>query len=101
MRLLLAALLGVCAAGLGCAAAQGKARVAIRCEPPDAEVTVDGMPYGLASDYAAGNRILLAPGRHVLELRAHGVVETRRLEVGPEDDLTVNVALGAWQGVAK
>jgi hypothetical protein len=84
-----------------CAAPQRRSRVAIHCEPPEAEVTVDGMPYGAAADYTGANRILLAPGRHVLELRAHGLVETRRLEVGPEDDITVNVALGAAQGAAR
>jgi hypothetical protein len=84
-----------------CAAPQRRSRVALHCEPPEAEVTVDGMPYGAAADYTGANRILLAPGRHVLELRAHGLVETRRLEVGPEDDITVNVVLGAAQGVVK
>ncbi len=80
-----------CAAPL----APRRAQVAILCSEPDAELTVDGVPRGEARDYAGGaHHLLLAPGAHVLVLRGKSATETRTLTVGPEDNVTLTIALG-------
>lgn len=94
--------LGACAG----ARATRNARVSVRCDDADAELVVDGVPRGTAGDYAGAHRLLLTPGLHRLELRAHGAVETRALQVGSDDDVTLNIALGegaraAAQGVPR
>lgn len=88
---LVAALLASCAGP----AAPGRAKVALRCDEPDAELTVDGVPHGDAKEYAGPHRLLLAPGVHVLVLRSHGAVQSRSISVGPQDNLTLNIAFGA------
>ncbi len=45
----------------------------VRCAPPDAELDVDGVPRGFASDYDGRKRLLaLAPGRHQITLAHAG-----------------------------
>ena len=98
------ALLGAFAL-VACAAAQGRGRVAVRCADPAAEVEVDGVPYGIAADYAGGEgrQLLLAPGAHRIVLRAAGGrLSAREVAVGPEDSIAVAFDLpsGATQGQA-
>ena len=100
------AAVALAALGLGCAAAQsGRARVALRCAVPEAEVTVDGVPYGRVSDYpgGTGRQLLLAPGAHRIVVRAEGGARIEReLVVGPEDALTVAFELAnSSQGAAR
>ena len=89
----LSAAVALAALGLSCAAAQaGRARVALKCPVPDADVTVDGVPYGRVSDYpgGTGKLLLLLPGVHRISVRAAGGGRIEReLSVGPEDALTV------------
>lgn len=45
----------------------------VRSVPADAELAVDGVPRGLASDYAGHGRLLaLGPGQHEVALRRAG-----------------------------
>ena len=85
-----------------CASVQGRGRVALRCADPAAEVEVDGVPYGVAADYAGGEgkQLLLAPGTHRIVLRAAGGGQSaREVAVGPEDSISVAFDLPA--GVAE
>jgi hypothetical protein len=88
----------------GCATARPpRARVALRCADPGAEVTVDGVPRGLASDYTGGpgKQLLLPAGEHRLVVRAaDGAQSMREVTVGPEDSLTVAVDLAPARAVA-
>jgi hypothetical protein len=91
-----------CASGAGPSASQagraaggdGFARVALRCADGSAEVSVDGAPAGRVSDYA-GHRLRVRPGRHRIEVRGQGAVEVREMELGPEDDVALAIALRA------
>jgi hypothetical protein len=92
------ALLGVLAL-VACASVQGRGRVALRCADPAAEVEVDGVPYGVAADYAggAGRQLLLAPGTHRIVLASGEARSAREVTVGPEDSLWVAFDLPAGQ----
>jgi len=88
---------------VACAAAQGRGRVAVRCADPAAEVEVDGVPYGVAADYAGGEgrQLLLAPGAHRIVLRAAGGGQSaREVAVGPEDSISVAFDLPAGKPAA-
>jgi hypothetical protein len=87
---------------VACASVQGRGRVALRCADPDAEVEVDGVPYGVAADYAGGEgrQLLLASGTHRIVVRgAAGGQSAREVAVGPEDSIAVAFDLPA--GTAK
>jgi hypothetical protein len=96
------AALATSAALLACAGAgAGRARLSLRCPDPGAEVSVDGVPRGLVSDYRGGegHQLLLAPGVHRLLLRGTlGASAARELSVGPEDQITLGVDLPAPAG---
>ena len=94
--------IAACALLLSCAAAPARARVSLRCAVAGAEVTVDGVPYGLVSDYpgGAGRQLLLVPGVHRIAVHAEGARAERELSVGPEDTLAVSFELPAGKGAA-
>lgn len=59
--------------------------VLVRCRPADAEVWVDGVERGLASDFDGTRRLLsLAPGAHRLSFRHKGYAALEVPAVGPE-----------------
>ncbi len=76
-------------------AALGRAKVELHCDAPDAELTVDGVPYGAVGDYAGPHRLLLSAGEHRLVLRGNGSIATRSIMVGAQDNLTLTIALSA------
>jgi hypothetical protein len=59
-------------------------RVVLLCEPADAEVTVDGVPVGICSDYASSDHGLpVGGGVHRLRFRKKGHISLE-LEVAPD-----------------
>jgi hypothetical protein len=80
-----------------CAHADARGRVALRCPDPAAEVEVDGVPYGVASDFRGGEgrQLLLLPGPHRIELRGAGGRSVREVVVGPEDSVALAFDLAA------
>lgn len=47
--------------------------VVLRCEPPDAEVSLDGVPQGLCSDFQGAPRGLrVGEGLHQIEVKKEG-----------------------------
>lgn len=79
----------------GCASASPQvAKIALRGGDPKSEITLDGVPAGALSDYAHG-RLLVKPGHHVISLRTpDGAVSVREADVGPGDDVALNVSGG-------
>ncbi len=69
-------------------------RLRLRCEPPNAEVLVNGVTQGLASDFAAPRSLKLEPGLHRIEVRKAGYATFRaEVVVAPEVLETVPVTL--------
>jgi hypothetical protein len=59
-------------------------RVVLECDPPDAEVSLDGIPVGLCSDYASPMRSLsVGRGHHVIRIHKAGRVAEER-EIAPD-----------------
>jgi PEGA domain-containing protein len=73
---------GACAAlalwglGSGCAGAgspgQGGGAVRLRCTPAGAEVSMDGVPVGMCSDFADRTPLRVGRGMHRLEVTMQG-----------------------------
>lgn len=72
----------------------GMGAVRFQCDPMDAEVVVDGVTRGVASDYAPPAFIELSPGAHRIELRKAGFA-TFRTEVYVSEEVleTIPVSL--------
>ena len=72
-------------------------QLALRCADPGAEVFVDGVSRGLAGDFdGKKGRLILAKGLHRLEVRGTGgATAVREIELGPQDDLALNLSLPA------
>lgn len=58
----------------------GQGVVHVECKPGDANVVVDGVTYGRASDFDRPPYLVLKPGEHKILLRKEGY-ETYRTEV--------------------
>lgn len=66
----------------------------LRADPPDAEVLVNGVTQGLASDFFAPGYLELEPGLYRIELRKVGYASFRsEIVVSPEVIETLPVRL--------
>ncbi len=75
--------------------------VLVRCSPPDAEITIDGVPSGLTSDYDGRRRLLaLAPGEHRIAVRRQGYapIEVKTTVAAGGGRQTLDLALPRIQG---
>ena len=79
---------------VSCGAERQMARVELRC--PEGQLAVDGAPAGEVKGKA---RFSLRPGHHVFELRgADGTVETREADLGPGDQVALDLGGAASAG---
>ena len=78
-------------AGVGSA----KGKLALRCLDGEAEVRIDGLSRGKAADFdGKRGHLYLKPGPHRVALVAKsGLTETRDVELGPGDDVTMTISL--------
>lgn len=68
----------------------GRGRIRISVTPLEAEIGIDGVTQGLASDFIAPASIDLDPGTHRIEVRLVGF-ETYRAEVYVAADVTETI----------
>ena len=65
-----------------------------RADPPDAEIVVNGVTQGLASDFSAPRSLVLPPGPHRIEVRKVGYATLRvEVVVAPEVLETIPITL--------
>ncbi|MBS2021175.1 MAG: hypothetical protein JST92_02110 [Deltaproteobacteria bacterium] len=93
-------------AAAGCAEARDVTRpqsgkLSLRCADGEAEVRIDGLSRGRAADFDGKHgHLYLKPGPHRIELQAKsGLTETREVELGPGDDVTMTISLPQPGGV--
>ncbi len=67
-----------------------RGRIRFAVQPPEAEIGVDGVTQGLASDFVSPAYIELEPGTHRIEVRLVGF-ETYRAEVHVAADVTETI----------
>jgi hypothetical protein len=80
---------GACHAPSALSVGARAGHVVLHCDPADAEVTLDGIPMGLCSDYASGERGLpVGTGTHRLRFRKPGH-RSLELDVAPDVALAV------------